>query len=271
MTGVYERCGAYQGVVKPGCTFLGPDLCGVCIDNKLISTRVTESITKCETRTKDNVFVRIDCAVQQMPKEGKIKEVIYKLRTPSQQIDSYVADVIRAKVPVMSLDEVFQNKDAIADAVNEKLKEQMEDFGWEILQALVINVEPDRGVKAAMNKVETARKERAAAETRAEADKYVSIKAAEAHSESQALQGLGIARQRDAIVQGLRNSVGADTSLDAQVVSELLLITQYFDTLEKMSAAPGNTIFVPYGVGAVASVAKQIRSGVMEPGSGGRR
>jgi regulator of protease activity HflC (stomatin/prohibitin superfamily) len=170
----------------------------------------------------------------------------------------------------MELDEVFANKDAIASAVTEKIKEKMESFGWRILQALVTGIDPDNGVKNAMNAVESANRDRAAAQTRAEANKFVLVKAAEAEAESKALQGQGIARQRAAIVQGLRDSIGqTGEELDPEKVSELLLITQYFDTLEKMASSRGQVIFVPHSEGG-GDMASNMRDGILQAQAGKR-
>jgi len=190
-----------------------------------------------------------------------------------QQIDSFVNDVVRAHVPKMDLDEVFSNKDSIAEAVGEKLTDQMEEFGFQILQALVINVEPDSKVKHAMNAMETARRMRVAAETKANADHFVKVKKAESEAEAKALQGQGIARQRAAICQGLKDSIGtSDAQLSNDRVSELLLITQYFDTLEKMSDERGVKIFIPHSIGALEDVSKQISRGVLaDQGGGGKK
>ena len=208
--------------------------------------------------------VGVDCAVQCQPRAAKIKDAVYKLRNPVQQIDSFVGDVVRAHVPKMDLDEVFSNKDSIADAVEEKLADQMEEFGFQILQALVINVEPDRKVQKAMNAMETARRMRIASETKANADHFVKVKKAEAEAEAKALQGQGIARQRAAICQGLKDSIGTESAeLSAARVSELLLITQYFDTLEKMSDEKGTKIFIPHSIGALEDVSAQISRGVL--------
>lgn len=263
--GVSEKFGKFSGELQPGLNFLGLDCCGICITTRAMSSRVVENVTTCETKTKDNVFVRIDCAIQQQPKPDRIMDAIYKLKTPKDQIESYVADVVRAQVPLMKLDEVFANKDAIALAVGEKLTRAMEDFGFSILQSLVVNVDPDQNVKLSMNAIEAAKKNKTAAETKAEADKFVKIKAAEGERDSKALQGEGIAKQRAAIVQGLKDSIGADTSqMTPEAVSELLLITQYFDTLEKIAHSKANTVFVPQMDGNSAGA---IRDGIMQGAS----
>lgn len=263
---VYEECGQYKGQIAPGMKFLGLDCCQICITTRAVSNRVTENTITCETKTKDNVFCQIQVAVQQQPKNDNIQAAIYRLKDPMAQIDSYVQDVVRAHVPKMELDEVFANKDAIALAVTDKITTKMESYGWRILQCLVTGVDPDSGVKAAMNAVEAANRDRNAAETRAEGQKIVQVKAAEAKAESTALQGQGIARQRAAIVQGLKDSIGASgEALDPEKVSELLLITQYFDTLEKMASNKGQVVFVPHTEGG-SDISGQMRDGILQAG-----
>ena len=236
-----------------GCNTLGIDCCGACIVTQIISNRITENIVTSETKTEDNVFVRVSCAVQQQPKASRVKDCVYRLRNPRAQIESYVGDVVRGQVPNMTLEEVFTNKDAIADAVGEKITHSMADFGWSILQSLVVNVDPDQSVKTAMNKLEAANKQREASEITAEAQKVVRVRLAEANAESKFLQGQGISLQRAAIINGLRDSVGTEErELSPQMVSELLLITQYYDTLEKMADARGKTIFMPNGIETIS-------------------
>lgn len=149
-----------------------------------------------------------------------------------------------------------------------QIKHSMADFGWSILQSLVVNVDPDQSVKTAMNKLEAANKQREASEITAEAQKVVRVRLAEANAESKFLQGQGISLQRAAIINGLRDSVGTEErELSPQMVSELLLITQYYDTLEKMADARGKTIFMPNGIETISETTRQIRAGIM--GGGG--
>jgi regulator of protease activity HflC (stomatin/prohibitin superfamily) len=197
-----------------------------------------------ETKTKDNVFVRIEVTIQQQPRPGCIKDAIYRLHSPNAQIDSFVNDTVRSEVPKMLLDDVFSDKDRIANQVKEHITHHMNMFGWDILSSLVTEVDPDQHVKNAMNAIETAKRDQYSLETDAEANKNVAIKRAQAEAESKALQGMGIARQRAAIVQGLKDSIGmGGGDADAAKVSELLLITQYFDTLEKLATGQGKIIF----------------------------
>jgi len=210
------------------------------------------------------VFVFIDVAVQMEIIAKKAKEAIYKLNNPSRQIESYVSNVIRAKVPKLKLDEVFIAKDEIAQAVKNELVHNMEEFGFCIHSVLVTDIDPDAKVKIAMNEINAAKRLRQAATDKAEAQKIMQVKAAEADAESKFLQGQGIARQRAAIVDGLKESFGvSDKEMDADKVRELLLITQYFDTLEKMSQGPSNTIFMPHTVGGMNEIADQIQKGIL--------
>lgn len=242
-----EFFGEFKGIKSGGIHFVGLDCCGICYNTRAVSTRIIENRVQCETKTSDDVFVFIHIAVQMEIIEKKAREAIYKLDNPTKQIDSFVANVIRAKVPKLSLDEVFLAKDEIARDVQSELVHKMEEFGFCIHSVLVTDIDPDSKVKMAMNEINAAKRLRVAATDKAEANKIMQVKAAEADAESKFLQGQGIARQRGAIVDGLKQSFGVDNEqMDAEKVRELLLITQYFDTLEKMSQGAGNTIFMPH-------------------------
>lgn len=217
-----------------------------------------------ETKTKDNVFVKVVVAVQVEPVAEKAYEAIYRLSDPSQQIDSYVSDVIRGQVPTLKLDDLFESKDDIASAVKERLSKCMGDYGYNILQVLVTDLRPDDKVRAAMNEIDANRRLRHAATEKAEAEKVLKVKAAEADAESKFLQGQGVARQRTAIVEGLKHAVGGERELDSKTVQELLLITQYFDTLERLANGNATTVFMPHTVGNLANIADDIRNGTMQ-------
>jgi regulator of protease activity HflC (stomatin/prohibitin superfamily) len=198
--------------------------------------------TVCDTKTKDNVFVRIDIAVQVQVLPENTYDAVYRLSNPKDQVDSYVKDVIRGQVPSMSLEETFTAKDELAAAVQNRLSEAMASFGYCILNSLVTDIDPDSSVKRAMNEIETSKRQRLAQETKALADKSVQIRAAEADAEAKFLMGQGIARQRGAIVDGLKDSLGQPS---AEKVGELLLITQYFDTVKDVANGSAYTIFTP--------------------------
>merc|ERR1712014_178123 len=182
-------------------------------------------------------------------------------------IDSYVSDVVRSQVPKLALDEAFEKKDEISDACQEQLHKNMAAYGFEIHKALVTELQPDREVAASMNEINKQKRLRDAALMAAEAEKIKVIKQAEAEADAQHLQGQGIARQRAAIIEGLKDSItqGSSEVLSTTKVSELLLVTQYFETLRDIGAqSKAQTVFIPSGPGGVKDIASQIRDGVLQ-------
>ena len=119
----------------------------------------------------------------------KIYDAFYKLTDARTQIESFVFDVIRAEVPKMMLDDVFEKKDNVAIAVKNELAELMSGFGYNILKALVTNIDPDEKVKAAMNEINEQQRLRMAAQEKGEAEKILKVKNAEGEAESMRLQG----------------------------------------------------------------------------------
>ena len=206
-----------------------------------LSNRVQEVIVSCETKTADNVFVEIQIAVQYEVLKDRVYEAFYRLENPQVQISAYVFDVVRATVPRLLLDEVFESKDEIAIDVKEQLLKTMCEFGFSILQALVTDISPDEKVRNAMNEINSSKRLRQAATEKAEAEKLVLVKKAEADSESMFLQGQGVARQRKAIMDGLKTSVDGFSQnikgASPKDVLELVLISQYFDTLRGISSS----------------------------------
>jgi len=259
LIGIVTTCGKFSSVATAGCHCF-PLPCFQRISGYL-SIRVQEVIVNCETKTKDNVFVNISVAVQYEILRDRVYEAFYSLDNPRQQINAYVFDVVRATVPRLLLDEVFESKDEIAMDVKNELQQVMDDFGFSILQALVTDITPNNRVRDAMNEINASKRLRQSTAERAEADKMVVVKNAEAECESMFLQGQGIARQRKAIMEGLKESVGvfreSITGTDTKDILELVLITQYFDTLRGMSKAKHvRAVFTQDSTGAGESLRK---------------
>nr|CAD1829860.1 unnamed protein product [Ananas comosus var. bracteatus] len=286
---IKEWFGKYNEALDPGCHCL-PWILGQKIAGRL-SLRVQQLDVRCETKTKDNVFVNVVASVQYHVLAGRAADAFYKLSNPSKQIQSYVFDVIRASVPKLNIDDVFEQKNDIAKAVEDELEKAMSAYGYKIVQTLIVDIVPDEHVKRAMNEINagnvwqilgekylllllyqcsvTAARLRLAAKEKAEAEKILQIKRAEGEAESKYLAGLGIARQRQAIVDGLRNSVLAFSEnvpgTSAKDVMDMVLVTQYFDTMKEIGAASKATsVFIPHGPGAVRDVAAQIRDGLLQ-------
>jgi len=266
-----ERFGHFTGILESGLHCVGFDICGLCITFRSITRRVEQNECVIETKTKDNVFLLARVAVQQSVIRDHAKSAIYELSDVGAQVDSYVADVVRSQLPKMTLDEVFENKDSISRAVQDALSGSMTEYGFTIHKALVTELKPSQEVMNSMNEINKQKRLRDAAMMAAEADKIRVVKKAEADSESARLQGEGIAKQREAIVDGLKRSVtsGTDEQLSSDKVSELLLITQYFETLKDIGANPKtNAVFIPHsGGGGGADISSQIRNGIMQGGA----
>lgn len=261
-----ERCGKFEGVATPGCHIILP-----CIGQAVagvVSTRLTQLDVTCETKTRDNVFVTMAINVQYQVLPQHERSAHYSLMNHRQQICAYVYDVVRSAVPRIPLDQVFEQKEDIANSVKTELTEAMSEYGWQILQVLIADIEPDPKVKSAMNEINAAQRIRVATVDKAEADKIVVVKRAEAEAEAMYLGGVGIAKQRKAIVDGLRDSVlSFDQSSDPREVMDTLMVTQYFDTLKDLSekSHPG-IIFLPNGNSSGGVDA--LRSGMLEAHAG---
>jgi regulator of protease activity HflC (stomatin/prohibitin superfamily) len=265
---IIERFGKFVRTASAGLQFKLPLIDRVA---GRLSFRVLQLDIRAETKTQDNVFVHVIVAVQYYVLADKVYEAFYRLNNPEKQINSYVFDVVRAKVPQIKLDDLFEKKDEIAVAVKNELNETMKDFGFEILNALVTDIEPDVKVKEAMNEINAAQRMRVAATEKGEAERILKVKAAEAEAQSKALQGKGIADQRKAIIEGLKESVeNFQSSIEgssAQEVMTLVLLTQYFDTLKEMGqSSNNNTILLPHSPGGLTDLTEQIRNAMIVSG-----
>jgi regulator of protease activity HflC (stomatin/prohibitin superfamily) len=262
---IVQSFGKYDRVAGPGLHFRIPFVEKVA---GTVNLRVQQLDVEVETKTQDNVFVRVVVSVQYFVPPDKVYDAFYRLDDPVNQIRAFVFDVVRARVPQIRLDDVFEKKDEIATAVREELSQVMDDFGYGIVKALVTDIDPDAKVKAAMNEINAAQRMRVAATEKGEADKILQVKAAEAEAESKALSGRGIADQRRAIIEGLRESVDefqrTVSGTSTQDVMNLILLTQYFDTLKEMgNSSKTNTILIPHSPGHLGELAAQIRQAVI--------
>ncbi|MGC1423223.1 MAG: SPFH domain-containing protein [Terracidiphilus sp.] len=257
---VLTRFGKFLRVAEAGLNWKAPYLDTVA---GIVSLRVNQITLTMETKTKDNVFVTIPISVQNRVRPERVYDAFYKLSDPVAQIKSYVEQVILGHVPGMTLDEVFASQSSIAAAVKQELDSDMAAFGYEIVNVLVTDIVPDAKVKSAMNDINAAQREQVAATARGEADKILVVKKAEAEAESKALQGQGIANQRKAIVEGLQNSIEqfqkAVEGATPKDVMQLVLVTQYFDTLKSIGESDKtNTLFLAHSPAAVKEVSDQI-------------
>lgn len=262
---IIERFGKFKKVSTAGLNAKVPFIDRIA---GRMSLRVQQLDVRVETKTNDNVFVFVIVSVQYYVLPTKVIDAFYRLQNAQAQITSFVFDTVRARVPGLILDDLFEKKDDIALAVKTELDSVMDDFGYGIMKALVTDIDPDAMVKQSMNEINAAQRLREAAVQQAEADKIRVVKAAEGEAESKALQGQGIADQRRAIIQGLQESVEAFSAnvrgATAEDVMNLVLMTQYFDTLKEVSnSSKTNTILIPHSPSGMTDISEQMREAII--------
>jgi regulator of protease activity HflC (stomatin/prohibitin superfamily) len=257
-TAIVQRLGKFHSIRHAGLNFKIPFIDSIA---GRLSLKIQQLDVNVETKTKDDVFVRLKVSVQFKVLRDGIYDAFYKLENPYEQITSYVFDVIRAEVPKMKLDEVFERKDDIAVAIMSELAESMNDYGYGIVKALVTDIDPDQKVKDAMNHINAAERQKTAAEYEAEADRIRIVAKARAEAESKRLQGQGIADQRREIAKGLEESVEVlnGVGINSQEASALIVVTQHYDTLQSMGEnANSNLVLMPNSPAAGSDMLSQM-------------
>jgi regulator of protease activity HflC (stomatin/prohibitin superfamily) len=242
---VIERFGKFIAIRRPGIHFRVPLIDKI---SGRVSLRILQLDVIVETKTKDDVFVKLKVSVQYKILQDKIYDAFYKLDFPQDQITSYVFDVVRAVVPKMRLDDVFEKKDEIANAVKGELNDAMINYGYDIIKALVTDIDPDAEVKTAMNKINAAERQKVAAQYEGDAQRILIVEKAKAEAESKRLQGQGIADQRREIARGLEESVDVlnNVGINSQEASALIVVTQHYDTLQSIGEETNsNLILLP--------------------------
>jgi len=242
---VVERLGRFHSIRRPGLNFKIPIIDRIA---GRVSLKIQQLDVLVETKTKDNVFVRMKISVQFQVLEESVYDAFYKLQNPHEQITSYIFDVVRAEVPKMKLDDVFERKDDIAIAIRDELQDAMKNYGYDIVKALVTDIDPNEDVKQAMNNINAAERAKIAAEYEAEAERIKIVAKARAEAESKKLQGQGIADQRREIARGLEDSVKIlnGVNINSQEASALIVVTQHYDTLNSIgSTSKTNLILLP--------------------------
>ncbi|MBA5628801.1 SPFH domain-containing protein [Moheibacter lacus] len=242
---VIERFGKFQSVRGAGFQLKIPIVDRVA---GRLSLKVQQLDVVVETKTKDDVFVKIKVSVQYVVIANKVYDAFYKLDNPYTQITSYVFDVVRAEVPKLRLDDVFEKKDDIAIAVKGELQEAMNDYGYDIIKTLVTDIDPDEQVKHAMNRINASEREKVAAQYEGDAQRILIVEKAKAEAESKRLQGQGIADQRREIARGLEESVNVlnKVGINSQEASALIVVTQHYDTLQAVGTMNNsNLILLP--------------------------
>lgn len=242
---IVERFGRFQSIRNSGLQMKIPLVDRIA---GRLSLKIQQLDVIVETKTLDDVFVKLKVSVQYVVIRSKVYEAFYKLEYPHDQITSYVFDVVRAEVPKMKLDDVFVKKDDIAIAVKSELQDAMLDYGYDIIKTLVTDIDPDAQVKAAMNRINASEREKIAAQFEGDAARILIVEKAKAEAESKRLQGQGIADQRREIARGLEESVEVlnKVGINSQEASALIVVTQHYDTLQAIGEETNtNLILLP--------------------------
>ncbi len=242
---IVERFGRFQSIRQSGLHLKIPLVDRIA---GRLSLKIQQLDVIIETKTLDDVFVKLKVSVQYKVIKDKVYEAFYKLDYPHDQITSYVFDVVRAEVPKMKLDDVFVKKDDIAIAVKSELNEAMMTYGYDIIKTLVTDIDPDLQVKEAMNRINASEREKIAAQFEGDAARILIVEKAKAEAESKRLQGQGIADQRREIARGLEESVEVlnKVGINSQEASALIVVTQHYDTLQSIGQETNsNLILLP--------------------------
>ncbi len=260
---VIERFGKYISTRHAGLQFKIPFVDRIAAR---VSLKIQQLDVVVETKTKDDVFVHLKISVQYQIKRDKVYDAFYKLQNPHEQLTAYIFDLVRAEVPKMILDDVFEKKDDIAQAIQRELKEAMLSYGYDIVKALVTDIDPDANVKEAMNRINAAEREKVAAQHEGDAQRILIVELAKAEAESKRLQGKGIADQRREIARGLEESVDTLNSagINPQEASALIVITQHYDTLQSIGAdSSSNLILLPNNPMAASSMLNDMTASLL--------
>lgn len=251
---VVERFGKFHSIRGAGLQLKIPVIDRI---SGRVSLRIQQLDVIVETKTQDDVFVHLKISVQFLIRKDHVYDAFYKLQNPHEQITSFIFDVVRAEVPKMILDDVFEKKEEIALAIQRDLKEAMLDYGYDIIKALVTDIDPDEKVKIAMNRINAAEREKIAAQHEGDAQRILIVERAKAEAESKRLQGKGIADQRREIARGLEESVDVlnKAGINSQEASALIVITQHYDTLQSIgSDTNSNLILLPNNPNAASTM-----------------
>lgn len=251
---VIERFGRFQSIRNAGLNFKIPVFDRIA---GRISLKIQQLDVIVETKTEDDVFVHLKISVQFQVQNEHVYNAFYKLQNPHEQITAFIFDTVRAEVPKMILDDVFVKKEEIALAIQRELKEAMLNYGYDIIKALVTDIDPDEKVKIAMNRINAAQREKVAAQYEGDAQRILIVERAKAEAESKRLQGKGIADQRREIAKGLEESVKVldSAGINSQEASALIVITQHYDTLQSVgSETNSNLILLPNSPNAASTM-----------------
>lgn len=245
-----ERFGKFQKVLDPGFHCLGPDCCQCCVTLRGISNRVVQQDVEVSAKrpeSKEGLLVKVVVAVQMQVNPDNAYAAFYRMSDVENQVAVHVTDSVQSVVQRLHSGKGTVKKQ-IETLCNKRLQEVLAEYGYNVTKTLCVGYFfADQGVADADRQIAEKRNEVESTKLSADADKIRVVKAAEAERDAHELQGEGIARQRAAIADGLRDSFRAHggPTPSTKEISELLLISENFDTLRAIGRGNTSTIFLP--------------------------
>jgi len=262
--GVKQCNGRYQETLGSGCHAVAP----CCMTIRAVNMKVVQLEVHTDTKTKDDVTVRVSSAVQWHVDPEMVETFHFKVSNPHSQITAFVDDIIRSELPIRTLDEAFAEKDKMGKATEDHLRADIsKTFGITVDRVLITDLQPDAKVQRSMNEINAAKREREAARERAEAQRVLTVVAAEAERDARQLSGQGLALMRREIASGFKNSIvdltgQTDEHLNAQAVVHMMLVTQYLDVLKDFAHSGGSSMVIPHGAGVISDIENQVKMGL---------
>ncbi len=242
---IIERFGKFNTVSLAGLHFKIPLVDRVAHKTGL---RVQQLIVRVETKTLDNVFVNVVVSTQFRIDAQNVATAYYELGDPAGQLRSYMEDALRSAIPQLTLDDAFARKDDVARDVQETVGSEMSRFGFTVVKSLITAIDPSEEVKAAMDSINAAQREKEATRERSEAKRIAIEAQAAAEAEKTRLQGEGQANYRREIANGIVDQIKSlqNVGMDIEDVNNVVLFNQYLDVMRSLSESTNaKTVVLP--------------------------
>ena len=263
---IIERFGKFNRIVYAGIQIKIPF-----VERRAatVSLRTMKNGFNVDVKTQDNVTIdleisaqyRVDGARGAHDADSGVYKSFYMLQNPAEQMRDFLTDALRSAIPVYTLDEVFAKKDDIARDVNETVAEQMAEYGFTLVSTLITKIALPREVEDSMNQINAAQRTKAAAQDLAEADRIKRVTEARAEAEAMEESGKGIANQRKAIAQGIKDSLGTiqESGVTEAEANSLFMFTQWTEMMSDFArSGKGSTVVLPSDFSESASMFEQM-------------
>lgn len=263
---IIERFGKFNRTATAGIRFKIPFVERIAAK---VDLRTRQSTLQIDGKTKDNVTITMQVAAQyhvsydrgEVAEQSGVYRSYYMLSNPEEQMRAYIADALRSAIPNYMLDEVFDNKDLIASDVNATVAARMVAYGYDLVSTLITAIGLPADVEASMNKINSAQREKEAAQALADADRIKVVVEAQAQAQAMEESGKGIAAQRKAIAEGIASSLDVikESGVSTREANELFLFTQWTEMMNEFAkTGRTSTVVLPSRFQETASMFEQM-------------